>query len=103
MGDDLAFAHELADVADAVTMPRFRAADLRIDTKADTTEVSDADRDAEDAMRERVRQARPGEGVLGEEGGEDAGDVRWVVDPIDGTKNFVRGVPVWATLIALER
>ena len=103
MGDDLAFAHELADVADAVTMPRFRATDLRVDTKLDTTVVSDADRDAEDAMRERVREARPGEGVLGEEGGGDGGDVRWVLDPIDGTQNFVRGVRVWGTLIALER
>jgi histidinol-phosphatase len=103
MGDDLAFAHELADVADAVTMPRFRAADLRVDTKADTTVVSDADSAAEEAIRERVHHGRPGEGVLGEEGGEDAGDVRWVVDPVDGTQNFVRGVPVWATLLALER
>jgi histidinol-phosphatase len=104
MGDDLAFAHDLADVADAITMPRFRAADLRLDTKPDTTPVSDADLAAEEAMRERVRNARPGEGVIGEEAGDDGGgDVRWVVDPIDGTKNFVRGVPVWATLIALER
>ena len=103
MRDDLAFAHELADAADAVTMPRFRAADLRVDTKPDTTPVSDADRAAEEAIRERVRHGRPGEGVLGEEGGDDGVEVRWVVDPIDGTKNFVRGVPVWATLIALER
>jgi histidinol-phosphatase len=103
MGDDLAFAHELADAADAVTMPRFRAVDLRVDTKADATVVSDADHAAEEAIRERVRHGRAGEGVLGEEGGDDGGDVRWVVDPIDGTQNFVRGVPVWATLIALER
>jgi histidinol-phosphatase len=103
MGDDLAFAHLLADLADAVTMPRFRAADLRVDTKPDTTPVSDADRAAEEAIRQRVHRGRPGEGVIGEEGGDEGGDVRWVVDPIDGTKNFVRGVPVWATLIALER
>ncbi|MGZ8695229.1 MAG: inositol monophosphatase family protein [Gaiellaceae bacterium] len=103
MGEDLAFALELADAADAVTLPRFRAADLRVDTKPDTTVVSDADRTAEDTIRELVRTRRTGEGVLGEEGGDDGTDVRWVVDPIDGTQNFVRGVPVWATLIALER
>jgi len=102
--DDLGFAHELADLADRITLPRFRAVDLRVDLKPDATVVSDADRAAEEAIRERIRQARPGEGVLGEEGGaDDGGDVRWVVDPIDGTQNFVRGVPVWATLIALER
>ena len=103
MGDDLAFAHLLADLADGVTMPRFRAADLRVDTKPDTTLVTDADRAAEEAIRQRIHRGRPGEGVLGEEGGADGGDVRWVIDPIDGTQNFVRGVPVWATLIALER
>jgi histidinol-phosphatase len=103
MADDLAFAHVLADLADGVTMPRFRAADLRIDTKPDTTIVTDADRAAEEAMRQRIHRGRPGEGVVGEEGGADGGDVRWVLDPIDGTQNFVRGVPVWGTLIALER
>ena len=105
MGDDLAFAHELADAADSVTMPRFRAADLRVDTKPDTTLVTDADRSAEDEIRRLVRERRTGEGVLGEEGGDDngRGDARWVVDPIDGTSNYARGVPVWATLIALER
>jgi histidinol-phosphatase len=103
MGDDLAFAHLLADLADGVTMPRFRAADLRVDTKPDTTVVTDADRAAEEAIRQRIHRGRPGEGVLGEEGGDEGGDVRWVVDPIDGTQNFVRGVPVWATLIALDR
>jgi histidinol-phosphatase len=100
---DLAFALELANAADAVTLPRFRAADLRVDTKPDTTVVSDADTAAEEQIRELVREHRPGEGVLGEEGGDDGTDVRWIVDPIDGTQNFVRGVPVWATLIALER
>ena len=103
MGDDLAFALELADAADAITLPRFRAVDLRVDTKPDDTVVSDADKAAEDAIRELVRTRRPGEGVLGEEGGDDGTDVRWVVDPIDGTQNFVRGVPIWATLVALER
>jgi histidinol-phosphatase len=103
VGDDLAFALELADAADAVTLPRFRAADLRVDTKPDTTVVSDADQTAEETIRDLVRTQRAGEGVLGEEGGDDGTDVRWIVDPIDGTQNFVRGVPVWATLIALER
>jgi histidinol-phosphatase len=103
VGEDLAFALELADAADAVTLPRFRAADLRVDTKPDTTVVSDADRSAEETIRDLVRTRRSGVGVLGEEGGDDGTDVRWVVDPIDGTQNFVRGVPVWATLIALER
>jgi histidinol-phosphatase len=103
MSGDLAFALELADAADAITLPRFRAVDLRVDTKPDDTVVSDADKAAEEAIRELVRTRRPGEGVLGEEGGGGEGDVRWVVDPIDGTQNFVRGVPIWATLIALER
>ena len=103
MSDDLVFAQELADAADAVTLPRFRAANLRIDTKADATIVTDADLAAEEEIRRRVQLERPGEGVLGEEGGDDGGDVRWVVDPIDGTSNFARGMPVWATLIALER
>ncbi|HEU5213468.1 MAG TPA: histidinol-phosphatase [Gaiellaceae bacterium] len=103
MTGDLAFALELADAADAITLRRFRAVDLRVDTKPDDTLVSDADKAAEDAIRELIRARRPGEGVLGEEGGDEGGDVRWVVDPIDGTQNFVRGVPIWATLIALER
>ena len=103
MTSDLAFALTLADAADAITMPRFRAADLRVDTKPDTSVVSDADRAAEQAMRVLVQRERPGEGVLGEEYGDDGTDVRWIVDPVDGTSNFVRGVPVWATLIGLER
>ena len=103
MIDDLAFSLSLADATDGITMPRFRAADLRIDTKPDTSVVSDADRAAETAIRDLVARERPGEGVLGEEYGDDGTDVRWIVDPVDGTSNFVRGVPVWATLIALER
>ena len=83
-------------------MPRFRALDLQVEAKADLTPVTDADRAVERALRERIGLARPDEGVLGEEEGDDGGAVRWIVDPIDGTKNFARGVPVWATLIALE-
>src|SRR5919206_1217174 len=101
--DDLRFAHELADVADAITLPRFRAHDLHVETKPDLSPVSEADRAAEEAIRSLVAASGRGEGVLGEELGDDGGDVRWIVDPIDGTKNYVRGVPVWATLLALER
>ena len=100
---DLRFAHELADAADAVTMSRFRAADLRVETKPDLTPVSEADRKTEETIRQLVVQRGLGEGVFGEELGDDAKSTRWVVDPIDGTRNYVRGVPVWATLLALER
>jgi histidinol-phosphatase len=103
MNQDLAFAHELADAADAITLARFRALDLRVETKPDLTPVSEADRAAEEAIRALVARDRRGEGVFGEELGDDGGEVRWIVDPIDGTKNYVRGVPVWATLLALER
>jgi histidinol-phosphatase len=99
----LDFAHELADIADAITMGRFRALDLRVDTKPDLSPVSEADRDAEQAIRDRVRASGRGEGVLGEEFGDDGGDVKWIVDPIDGTTSYVRGVPIWATLLALKR
>jgi histidinol-phosphatase len=101
--DDLAFALQLADLADSLSLPRFRAADLRVETKADLTPVTDADRAVERALRERIAAERPGEGVFGEEEGDDGGAVRWILDPIDGTRNFSRGIPVWATLIALER
>ena len=100
---DLAFALDLADLADSVSLPRFRALDLRVETKPDLTPVTDVDRAVERAVRERVAGSRRGEGVVGEEEGGDAAWVQWVIDPIDGTKNFSRGVPVWATLIALER
>jgi len=103
VGPDLRFAHELADAADAITLRRFRALDLRVETKPDLTPVTEADRAAEEAIRALVAERRTGEGVLGEEEGDDGGDVRWIVDPIDGTRNYVRGVPIWATLIALER
>jgi len=100
---DLAFALRLADAADALTVPRFRAADLRVETKPDRTPVTDADRAVERAIRELVAAERAGEGVFGEEEGDDGGATRWIVDPIDGTRNFLRGLPVWATLVALER
>ena len=103
MNADLAYALELADAADAVTLPRFRACDLHVETKPDLTPVTDADRSAERLLRDLIARDRPGESVYGEEEGDDGGDVRWIIDPIDGTRNFSRGVPVWATLIALER
>ena len=103
MSSDLDFAHRLADAADAITTARFRALDLRVETKPDLTPVSEADRAAEEAIRSLVAASGRGEAVFGEELGDDGGDVRWIVDPIDGTKNYVRGVPVWATLLALER
>ncbi|MGZ8717024.1 MAG: inositol monophosphatase family protein [Gaiellaceae bacterium] len=100
---DLAFALELSELADSLSLPRFRSADLRVETKADLTPVTDADRAVERALRERIAGSRPDDTVLGEEEGDEGGEVRWIVDPIDGTKNFSRGLPVWATLIALER
>jgi histidinol-phosphatase len=102
---DLRFAHELADAADAITLGRFRALDLQVETKPDLTPVSEADRAAEAAIRALVAKRRTGEGVLGEEGGgaDETGESRWIVDPIDGTRYFIRGAPVWATLLALER
>jgi histidinol-phosphatase len=103
LGPDLAFAHELADAADAITLERFRALDLRVETKPDLTPVSEADRAAEQAIRDLVAAGRHGEGVLGEEFGDDGTATRWIVDPIDGTRNYVRGVPVWGTLLAFER
>jgi histidinol-phosphatase len=97
--DDLAFALSLADDADAITLARFRAADLHVETKPDLTPVSEADRTVEGALRARLARERPGEPVLGEEkGGEDPSG--WILDPIDGTRNYTRGIPVWATLIA---
>jgi histidinol-phosphatase len=103
MDADLRFALSLADTADALTLERFRAADLHVEAKLDLSPVTDADRAVERVLRERVAGERDGEGVLGEEEGDDGGAVRWILDPIDGTRNFSRGVPVWATLIALER
>ncbi|GGS26888.1 histidinol-phosphatase [Streptomyces griseoviridis] len=100
--DDLRLAHVLADAADATTMDRFKALDLKVETKPDMTPVSEADKAAEELLRGHLQRARPRDAVLGEEYGvEGTGPRRWVIDPIDGTKNYVRGVPVWATLISL--
>ncbi|HWM37222.1 MAG TPA: histidinol-phosphatase [Streptomyces sp.] len=100
--DDLRLAHVLADAADAATMERFKALDLKVETKPDLTPVSEADKAAEELIRTSLKRTRPRDAVLGEEfGTEGHGSRRWIIDPIDGTKNYVRGVPVWATLIAL--
>lgn len=100
--EDLALALQLADAADAITMDRFRSTDLIVETKPDMTPVSDADRGVELAIREALKQRRPHDAIHGEEFGSSEGERQWIIDPIDGTKNFVRGVPVWATLIALR-
>ena len=100
--DDLRLAHLLADDADSIAMSRFKALDLHVTTKPDLTPVSDADTAVEEALRRTLSRARPRDAVHGEELGDAGwGPRRWVIDPIDGTKNFVRGVPVWGTLIAL--
>src|SRR4051812_19738604 len=100
--EDMRLAHVLADQADSISLDRFRAQDLKVDTKPDLTPVTDADRAVEEQLRINLGRARTRDAVLGEEYGETGhGPRRWVLDPIDGTKNFVRGVPVWATLIAL--
>ena len=103
VANDLALALELADAADALTLDRFGALDLRVETKPDLTPVTDADRSTEELLRSSLMAHRPDDSVFGEElGGTPAFTGRqWVLDPIDGTKNFVRGVPVWSTLIAL--
>ena len=103
MPEDLALALALADLADAITLERYRASDLVVETKPDLTPVTEADQAAEHAIRERLASARPDDAIIGEEFGNTAtADRQWVIDPIDGTKNYVRGIPVWATLIALR-
>src|SRR5260370_6298111 len=100
--DDLRFAHVLADAADDITMRRFRALDLRVESKPDLTPVTDADLAAEESLRNLLSRARPRDAVLGEEPRKTGvGERGSVIDPIAGTKNFVRGVPVCATLIGL--
>ena len=105
---DLALAHRLADLADSISLARYQAHDLVVETKPDLTPVTDADKAVEDAIRKVLAEERPDDEVVGEEfGSSDAitsgasGKYYWVIDPIDGTKNFLRGVPTWATLIGL--
>jgi len=100
---DLSLALALSDAADAISVERFRAHNLVVETKPDLTPVTEADRLIERTIRDRLSAERPEDGVLGEEyGAEGDGRRRWIVDPIDGTRNYARGVPVWATLVALE-
>jgi histidinol-phosphatase len=108
LSDDLALAHLLADAADAITLDRYLAQDLKVESKPDATPVTDADRAVEIAIREILSRERSSDHIIGEEfGGSEEFENRegahryWVIDPIDGTKNFLRGVPIWATLIAL--
>jgi histidinol-phosphatase len=107
LSDDLALAQKMADAADAITLKRYQSLDLVITTKPDNTPVTDADKAAEVAIRELLKEHRPDDGIVGEEFGEQASALQqgasryWVIDPIDGTKNFLRGVPTWATLIGL--
>lgn len=100
---DLTLAMRLADAADSITLARYQSIDLVVTTKPDNTPVTDADKATEEALRELLKNHRPDDGIVGEEFGNDVGGaVRyWVIDPIDGTKNFLRGVPTWATLIGL--
>jgi histidinol-phosphatase len=106
VADDLSLALELADVADGISMERFRAHDLKIDAKPDLSPVTEADHAIERYAGERIGTERPDHAILGEEfglvGDRDA-TWRWVIDPIDGTRSFVRGNETWATLIALQR
>ena len=102
MSPDLALALELADAADALALARFGTG-LAVERKPDLTPVTEADREVERELRRRLGDARPQDAVLGEEHGPSAGGPRrWLVDPIDGTRNYARGIPVWATLVALE-
>ena len=101
--EDLDVALRLADAADEVSMARFRSGDLRVETKADLSPVTIADTATETSLRELLGELRPDDGILGEEFGEEGlSERRWILDPIDGTKNYLRGVPVWSTLIGLQ-
>lgn len=102
VAEDLAVAQDLADIADRISLSRFRASDLVVETKPDMTPVTEVDRAVEEALRIELAARRPGDAVLGEEFGMEGSSTRkWFLDPIDGTKNYVRGIPVYATLIAL--
>ena len=102
MGPDLELALRLADAADAISLPRFGSG-LTIETKSDSSPVTEADRAVEAELRRILAEERPEDAILGEEGGAEGGGARrWIVDPIDGTRNYARGIPVWGTLVALE-
>lgn len=99
---DLDLALELADIADAISLERFRALDLHVENKPDRSPVTDADRSVEQAIKKVLAEKAPNDALIGEEYGNTGTSSRtWIIDPIDGTANYLRGVPVWATLIAL--
>ena len=99
---DLDLALELADIADAISLERFRALDLHVESKPDRSPVTDADRSVEQAIKKMLAEKAPSDALIGEEYGTSGSAARtWIIDPIDGTANYLRGVPVWATLIAL--
>ena len=105
--DDLALARVVVAQADLVSLPRFRAQDLVISTKPDRTPVTDADQAVEKVIRDTITQSRPHDDIFGEEMGTDSATTgpaagrQWIIDPIDGTAGFLRGLPVWGTLVAL--
>lgn len=100
--EDLQLALRLADAADAVTMSRFDATDLDVRVKADASHVTEADLATERVLRELLSAERAGDGILGEEYGTSGDAARqWIIDPIDGTANYLKGIPMWTTLIAL--
>src|SRR3970040_486362 len=102
MSPDLTLALELADAADAISLAHFRTG-LAVERKPDLTPVTEADRAVESELRRLLSHARPSDAVLrGEQGGSGGSAGRWILDPIDGTRNYARGIPVWATLVALE-
>jgi histidinol-phosphatase len=102
LSDDLSLALALAAEADLISIDRYRAIDLAVELKADRTHVTDADKRVEDVIRRRIGEARPHDAFLGEESGTTGDSQRqWIIDPIDGTANFMRGIPIWGTLIAL--
>ena len=104
MNADLDLAQHLADAADRITMRHFRSVDLRVEDKPDHTPVSNADRETEERLRGMLATERPADAVVGEEFGSDGeANRRWILDPVDATKNYIRGIPVFATLIALEQ
>lgn len=99
---DLDLAIELADIADAISLERFRALDLHVESKPDRSPVTDADKSVEQAIKNVLAEKAPSDALIGEEYGSSGSASRtWIIDPIDGTANYMRGVPVWATLIAL--
>ncbi len=103
MINDLDLALKMADRADEISLKRFRALDLLVETKPDRTPVTDADRAVEAELRSVVAEYRPADNFIGEEFENTGSSNRnWIVDPIDGTANYLRGVPIWASLIALR-